>query len=198
MDSTRKYIAIDLELEQPNSNSDTPDSLIEIEKIIQLGAVVFDKNGILENLCYHIHYPHKLSNFISSLTKIKTEQLNSSTLTITDAMNLLKLKREEHQAERNLIQWGNGDDKAIEQEIGRPLFDFGFGRSTINAAHLFKAYAWANNISVKGGLKKAFNSLQIKPPVVRFENNNLGFHNATFDAAVTALVFNKIMEKLVK
>lgn len=194
--TTRKFIAIDLELEQPYTNIQTPDSVINVERIIQLGAVVFDETGILETLCYNIQYPHKLSEFISKLTGIKSETVNNSTLSLEDAVNLLKLKREEYGAERNLIQWGAGDTEAIQLEIGKPLYDFGFGRSSINVAHLFKAYSWVNDVSVKGGLKKAFNHFQLKSPAIRFDGNNLGFHNAAFDAAVTALVFNKLLEVL--
>lgn len=194
--NNRKYIAIDLELEQPKDSIEAADSAINYEKIIQIGAVVFDETNIIEVLCYNIHYPHKLSNFISELTGIKSTDLNNSKFSLEDVIIILKDKREGYKAERNLIQWGNGDSVAIEKELNKSLVDFGFGRSAINVAHLFKIYSWANNISTKGGLRKAFNNLNIPSPVIRFDKNNLGFHNAAFDATVTALIFNKLMEKM--
>jgi inhibitor of KinA sporulation pathway (predicted exonuclease) len=194
------YISIDLELEQAKTNHQTPDSAIDEEKIIQLGAVVFELDEtypkILEKFMLNIHYPHKLSEFITKLTKITSEDVNESDLTLKDAFDIVKNAREKYNASRIMVQWGGGDEKCIEKEYGQSLASLGFGRSAINTKHLYQMYAEMNNLKFRGGLSKSMAQLGLKFECVRHDGKNYGAHNALTDALNTAIVFNHLIFKL--
>jgi inhibitor of KinA sporulation pathway (predicted exonuclease) len=190
-----RFLSIDLELERPNTEDNAKDSLATKATIIQVGISVFQIANpepiFLENHCLTLHYPHKLSAFIEKLTKIKSEEVNASTLTIEDANRILRELREKHNTSRIMVQWGHGDFEELKKyDINNDLEVF--GRSAYNTKHLFQLYATMNNIKKVGGLSKCMGRLGIQ-----FNGNidgkQLNKHNALGDAVNTVHIFNKLL-----
>lgn len=181
-------IAIDLELEQPKTKAQTSDSKLDVEKIIQVGWVVFnDENGeIVKSVVKNINIGVPLSSFIKSLTGISDEDISNGTDLIS-IINELHADREAYQCSRKLITWGAGDQEAILKELPKD-YKWGFGRSSFNVKHLFQLWAEVNGITPGGGLKKSMNKLGLK-----FKGSA---HNALVDAENTATVFLELSRKL--
>ena len=74
MNTNKIHCCIDLELEQPHTNHQTPDSQLNKEMIIQVGYVIYEiepEFKVLEEVSDFINIGVKLSEFIKKLTKIK-------------------------------------------------------------------------------------------------------------------------------
>lgn len=181
-------IFLDLELEQPYTNHQTPDSCLATEAIIQVGYVVMnDVTGeFLFEACRNVFIGVPLSSFIKKLTGISDEDLKTGTdlVTIIDELNSV-IKT--YNCSRKLHQWGGGDDVCIKAELPKN-YPWQFGRSAVNVKHLFQLWSEANGISPSGGLKKSMSKMGLK-----FEG---GAHNALIDAKNTAIIFKALMEKL--
>lgn len=192
-----RYIAIDLELEQPNSNNQTPDSQTDKEKIIQAGVVVFELTSeepvILFSKTFMLNYDKPLSGFIKSLTSITDSDVNSATLTSMDILGIISALRQEYGASRQIVEWGAGDTKALLLESNSTSDDVGLARSQINVKTLFQCYALANNIKTKGGLSKSMGKLGLQFKGTHYNGRNRGVHWAEADALNTARIFNKII-----
>jgi len=189
------FLSIDLELESPKSNPNTHDSITDSWTIIQLGISVFSlgkSNPIfLENVCLTINYPHKLSAYIEKLTGITSEEVNTSTITLQDAIKTLRQLREKHNASRILVQWGHGDFEALKEHDTNNDLEV-FGRSAYNVKHLFMLFAVTNRMKRRSGLSKSMGKLGLT-----FDGNidgkQLWKHNALADAYNTARIFNRLL-----
>jgi DNA polymerase III alpha subunit (gram-positive type) len=201
-----RFIAIDLELEQPNTNHQTPDSKTSDEVIIQVGVVVFelakDEPTILHSETIFLNYPAPLSQFIKTLTSITDEQVNSSTHSPFFALERIAILRRDYEASRQIVEWGSGDTLALREHSGVSLENFvkryGFARSTINVKNIYQCYALANNIKRQGGLSKSMSKVNLNFKNTTFEDKNKGAHWAETDAMNTARIFNKLIELLKK
>jgi inhibitor of KinA sporulation pathway (predicted exonuclease) len=184
-----KHIAFDLELEQPKTNHQTPDSVLEDEKIIQIGYVIYSLEPefhIYKTNCLNINIGVPLSSFIKKLTGISDEDIANG-ISLNEAVEILKQDAKDFDTKRVLKQWGGGDQSALEKELGKSI---GFGRSGCNIKHMYQVFAEANNINASGGLKKSLSKCGIK-----FEGSA---HNAAADALNTAKMHYFLHKKLKK
>lgn len=196
-----RYIAIDLELEQPRSNQQTPDSQTDKEKIIQAGIVVFELTDsepiILHSETYMLNYEKNLSTFIKNLTSIEDKDVNNAEYNAIGIIAEIRELRELWNTSRQIIEWGSGDTKCLMEEAyltPEDLSDiWGFARSQINVKTLFQCYALANNIKTRGGLSKSMGKLGLQFKGTRYNGKNRGVHWAEADALNTARIFNKII-----
>jgi hypothetical protein len=196
-----RYISFDLEIEQPNTRSETSDSYVVEPFVIQVGYVVFQldlnkENPVfLEEQVIHLQYPHPISNFIKSLTSIEDEDCMSSFIDATDALKMMKESRERWGTSPQLVQWGGGDDIALlNQSAFKSMhYDVGFTTTSINAKQLFQLYASVNGIKPRGGLSKSMSKLGLTFPQTKWNNKNKGAHWSLTDAKATAIIFNKLM-----
>jgi DNA polymerase III alpha subunit (gram-positive type) len=201
-----RFIAIDLELEQPNTNQQTTDSLTDEETIIQVGIVVFeltlDEPNIIHSETIFLHYPHPLSKFIKTLTSITDEQVNSSTNSPFYALQKIALLRKDYGTSRQILEWGSGDVLALREHSGLSLDNFinryGFARSTINVKNIYQAYALANSIKIQGGLSKSMAKLKLDFKNTSYNGKNKGAHWAETDALNTARIYNKLINLMRK
>jgi len=195
-------IALDLELEQPKTNSQTPDSKLDLSKIIQVGWVIFEPmlNGSMNILkerreYINIHVP--LSEFIKKLTHITDEQIESGD-TLINVYNKLYVDRSEFNTSRVIRQWGGGDMDQIRIELESETsinilesnnFKWEFGRDGFNVKHLYQAYALANNHNTSGGLSKCLSNCGLTWM-------GQGKHDALNDAVNTAQLYSFLQSKL--
>lgn len=201
-----RFIAIDLELEQPCSKPQTYDSKTAEEVIIQVGIVVFELSKedpiILHSETIFLHYPYPLSEFIKTLTSITDEQVNTATLAPYHALTRIGILREQYGTSRQIVEWGAGDTLELREHSGVSLDNFvnklGFARSTINVKNIFQCYALANNIKQRGGLSKSMAKLNVEFKNTNYEGRNKGAHWAETDALNTARIFNKLINLMRK
>lgn len=202
-------IALDLELEQPKANPQTPDSKIDEAKIIQLGWVVFKPlpGGSLDVLKERREYVNigvPLSAFIKNLTGITDEQVAGGTY-LVEAYNELRADRLEFEASRVVRQWGNDDMEHMREEIegnSNPLnssnialmrahnYQWEFGRGGFNVKHLYQAFALANGMNTSGGLSKCINRCGLN------WMGQGGKHDALNDALNTAQIYAFLQSRL--
>lgn len=198
-----RFLAADLELEQPKSNPQTPDSRILTEKIIQVGIVVFETGEeckILHSETMNINYNRPLSEFIKTLTSIKQEDVENSQYTSADAMKKIGYLMGVYGADRRIVEWGGGDVRALQRETGfSDDFCYQLGlttRSSFNAKNLFQCYAMMNNIKARGGLSKSLTKMGLMFKNTTYNGSNKGAHWAETDALNTAIIFNELLQRM--
>lgn len=186
---SRNLISLDIEMEQPMSNPQTPDSSIYEPETIQVGFCVISPQGefLLSGL-YNIHKEYQLSDFIKKLTGISDNDLANG-VSLAEAYVGLCQTRERYDASRKILTWGQGDQQQIQKELGVSV-PWQFGNSSFNVKHLYQFYAEHNGLNSSGGLKKVCDRLGIK-----FEGRA---HNALTDSIMTAKVYLKLCELIFK
>ena len=179
--------ALDLELEQPSSNPQTPDSLLTEAKIIQIGAVFFNQ-CTQETLFYKdwkINIGVPLSAFIKKLTGITDQQISEGTTIDIAYKDLLDLVVS-YEVVRRPIVWGSGDLTALQNEAK----SYKLGRGESNVKALWQDLAPMLGINGRGGLSKACSKAGI------------GFigksHDAVVDSFNTMRMFLHIMDMIKK
>jgi inhibitor of KinA sporulation pathway (predicted exonuclease) len=193
------FIAIDLELEQPKTNSQTPDSFIEHEQILSLGVCVGDENGKIlhkENIFYL--YEHPISAFIKDLTGI-TEANVVNGVTPLAAFERLVAIRDQFDASRVLLEWGSGDYSSLMKEAGLPMANSVFGRSGLNVKHHYRTWCMAHQMSPSGGLKTSMNKFtkNSTDPTNKFFKFEGDPHRSDVDAYNTYRFYIKLMKTMI-
>jgi inhibitor of KinA sporulation pathway (predicted exonuclease) len=197
----KRFISLDLELEQPNTKPQTRDSKVKEATIIQVGLTVFELNfngdiNILENVEMNINYKYKISHFIKKLTNIKDEDCNNSPFTINDAREKMRELKEKYQTEDAIIEWGSGDTKALFK--GVKVRDYGFS-FPIDVKKLYQNFAIVNDMKPRSGLSKSMAKMGVIKKDnfqflhLRYEERLLSSHNALCDAYNTARIYNKLL-----
>jgi inhibitor of KinA sporulation pathway (predicted exonuclease) len=172
------FTALDLELNQPSG------------KIIQIGAVTGNiyTGEILERLSVYVNPKEEIATFITELTKIKQEDVDSG-LTLEEAYRLLEEMHKSHQAFCNPITWGGGDSVELINQLKQenPSFQgWCFGRRWIDTKTLYVTWRLANQKPPTGGLSRAMANLGLQ-----FRGQA---HNAIWDAENTFYTYCKIVE----
>jgi len=179
--------ALDLELEQPKSNPQTPDSQLDSPRIIQVGVAFFNiRTGeIVETKSWYINIGVPLSAFIKELTSTTQDQLDTGT-TIETAYAELLLLIKAYKCFRQPITWGGGDLRALQDEVG--LSDL--GHVEMNVKTVYQAYAqilgWKRKIGLSGACERLGLSFIGRP------------HDAVNDAVNTARIYHYFMQRLNK
>lgn len=187
------YCALDLELEQPSTNPQTPDSVLSESKIIQIGYVIYTIEPSFEVLAHNSIYINigvPLSAFIRKLTGITDNQVAQGT-DIQTGYNELAMDHDKYKFNRIIIQWGGGDIETLKEEVDPSTWKF--GRTGFNLKHLYRMYAEMTGLNPSGGLAKCMSKCELK-----WEGR--GKHNALTDAYNTArfhsFLYTRIKESL--
>ena len=185
------HCCIDLELEQPKSNFQTPDSQLEEEKIIQVGYVIYELEPefkVIKQFSEFVNINVPLSFFIKKLTGITDSDIESGS-TIESIYNQLVEDQKQYNFSRIIKQWGGGDMNCLKKELPNVKWEFGY--SGCNIKHLYQLYAEANGLNTSGGLSKCMGRCGLT-----WEGR--GKHDALIDALNTAkfhsFLYNKIKE----
>jgi inhibitor of KinA sporulation pathway (predicted exonuclease) len=182
-------IAFDLELEQPNTNRECPDSKISERKIIQVGWVIFNQNTgkILKENQAFINIGVPISQYIRKLTGISNDDIASG-ITLLEAVGKLSRDREEFGADRILYEWGS-DTNSLLSELGGYYEGWSFGMFGFNVKHQYRVFAEARGLNPSGGLSKCVGRMGLKWI-------GQGKHNAVVDARNTALLSCEIFKRI--
>ncbi len=178
--SIEVFTALDLEMNKPSG------------KIIQIGAVTGNiyTGEVLERLSVFINPNEEIDPFITQLTKIKQDDINSGS-TLEEGYRLLQKMHEKHKAFCNPITWGGGDSAEIINQLKKENPDFQgwcFGRRWIDTKTLYITWRIASQKPPKGGLSRAMANLGLQ-----FKGQA---HNAVWDAENTFYAYCKIVEMM--
>jgi inhibitor of KinA sporulation pathway (predicted exonuclease) len=174
-------LVIDCEYNQPST------------KTIQIGAAVFKaRTGeMLESLEVYVNPGEPIVDYITELTGITDDDVKNA-ISIAEAYSLLKNLHSKHKCFMNPIVWGSGVrndsmhiyNEAFPTEESRKNNPNFMGFRVIDAKTIYQSIQMLNNKTVKGGLKKACETVGIQ-----FEGSN---HTALADAVNTFRIWHKL------
>lgn len=174
----RNYLALDLELEQPS------------KEIIQVGTAVFclDTEQFLERKTWYITLGKPLSQFITDLTGITDEDLNTKGVSLKQMYSELTELHKKYSCCVNPVTWGGGDHRCLRAALGLSEDDpYLFGHREIDSKTIFQSWRRALRQPVQGGLAKSMLKLGLK-----FDGRK---HDAGSDAFNTARVYMALLKK---
>jgi inhibitor of KinA sporulation pathway (predicted exonuclease) len=163
-------ISIDLEMNQPSG------------RIIAIGAVAFNDNGIVDTFHEWVNPNEPLNDFIRTLCHVDVDLGSMDQL--DDVYDKFKIFVEKHGCHRQAIAWGGGDCRTLKQQISASK-DWCLGRTEMNVKCLVQAILHSRGVKVQGGLSKSLGKFGLK-----FQGTK---HRADSDALNTALLYLKII-----
>lgn len=179
MNQTQKYLALDLELNQPSG------------KIIQVGVAIGSAGDRREQYItkkWYINPNEPLDPFIIDLTGITQNDISSYCVSHqTVARELGELIRE-HQTFINPVTWGGGDSRELLEEFCKNHADFPhFGRRWVDVKTWYTLHMLCKGKEPKGGLASAMGQYKL-----HFKGRA---HQADIDAENTLALFFKILNR---
>lgn len=177
MNKAQKYLALDLELNQPSG------------KIIQVGIAIgsaTDKKYFTKK--WYIDPKEPISEFITGLTGITDADIRNESWSHSYVAEELGALIKEHNCFINPITWGGGDSSELQAEFSKQCVDFPhFGRRWIDVKTWYTFLMLARGKKPSGGLASAMGAYKL-------QFNGLA-HRADVDAENTLAFFFKLLER---
>jgi inhibitor of KinA sporulation pathway (predicted exonuclease) len=182
------FLVLDLELNQPSN------------KIIEIGIVIADiyRKEIMHKESIYVKIDEPLNPYIIDLTGITEEILESQGVDLLTAAKRIRAIQDEFKPFINPVTWGQGDKKALEEQVRAQLNDYEenkefndalkiqMGRREVDVKTLYVAYRLANKQRPQGGLAKALRHMN--------QNFKGKKHSARDDAENTYYMFLEMLK----
>lgn len=147
MSTTQKFLALDLEMNQPSGKV--------IEVGVCIGAYNQPDNEYVRRSWY-INPEEPIDEFITSLTGISDQTIATSAVPWATMAEELSGLIEEHQPFLNPVTWGGGDSQLLLKSLSEQGVPFPhFGRRWIDAKTIHVFNNLAEGKSFKGGLRSS-------------------------------------------
>ena len=179
IDRTQKYLALDLELNQPSG------------RIIQVGVAIGKADYRFENYFtkkWYIDPLEPIDQFIIDLTGITDGDIRANAVSHETVARELGELIKEHKCFVNPVTWGGGDSVELLQEFSKQCVDFPhFGRRWIDTKTFYTLLMFAKSKKPSGGLASAMGAFKL-----HFKGTA---HRADVDAANTLALFFKLIDR---
>ena len=179
IERTQKYLALDLELNQPSG------------KIIQVGIAIGKQDDRFENYFtkkWYIDPNEPISDFIIGLTGITDNDIKANCVSHETVARELGDLIKEHNCFVNPVTWGGSDSIELLNEFSTKCVDFPhFGRRWIDTKTFYTLLMFAKNKKPSGGLASAMGAFKL-----HFKGTA---HRADVDAANTLALFFKLIDR---
>ena len=177
-----KFLALDLELNQPNG------------KIIQVGVAIGDKNTRFEDYVvrkWYLDPQEPISEFINDLTGITDSDIRAEAYSHEHVARELGELIKEHKVFVNPVTWGGGDSVELLAEFCKNHAEFPhFGRRWIDVKTWYTYLMLTRGKAASGGLASAMGYFKM-----HFKGQA---HRADVDAQNTLALFFKLLERQAK
>ena len=174
-----KFLALDLELNQPSS------------KIIQVGVAIGDKHTRFEDYVvrkWYIDPQEPINEFINDLTGITDSDIRANAYSHEHVARELSELIREHKVFVNPVTWGGGDSVELLAEFCKNHADFPhFGRRWIDVKTWYTYLMLTRGKAASGGLASAMGYFKM-----HFKGQA---HRADVDAANTLALFFKLLDR---
>lgn len=179
LDRNQKFLALDLELNQPSG------------KIIQVGIAIGSINDTYDTMIkrkWYIDPGEPISEFIIQLTGITDLDIRGNCVSHETVARELSALIKEHNCFMNPVTWGGGDSTDLIAEFNKKCIDFPhFGRRWIDVKTWYTLMMLAKNKKPNGGLASAMGAFKL-----HFRDQA---HRADIDAANTLVLFSKLIQR---
>jgi DNA polymerase III alpha subunit (gram-positive type) len=179
IERTQKYLALDLELNQPSG------------KIIQVGVAIGKADDRFENYFtkkWYIDPNEPIDQFIIDLTGITDSDIRANAVSHETVARELGELIKQHNCFVNPVTWGGGDSVELLAEFSKQCVDFPhFGRRWIDTKTFYTLLMFARNKKPSGGLASAMGAFKL-----HFKGTA---HRADVDAANTLALFFKLIDR---
>jgi inhibitor of KinA sporulation pathway (predicted exonuclease) len=179
IERTQKYLALDLELNQPSG------------KIIQVGVAIAKADDRFENYFtkkWYINPNEPIDQFITDLTGITNSDIGANCVSYETVARELAELIKEHNCFVNPVTWGGGDSVELLAEFSKQCVDFPcFGRRWIDVKTWYTLLMFARGKKPSGGLSSAMGVFKLQ-----FKGTA---HRADVDAANTLAFFFTLLER---
>lgn len=185
MDNTKKYLALDLEL------NNAPDGSTPNPKIIQVGVAIGSMNQpknewLVKHWFVKVNEP--IYPFITELTGITNEDIKQYGMTHYEIGKELSNLINENGVFTNPVTWGGGDSTELKSEFEVNGIHFPhFGRRWVDVKTWYVLHMLSKGKNPKGGLSSAMAEFGLK-----FEGEA---HRADVDAFNTLALFFAILSR---
>lgn len=185
MDKNKKYLALDLEL------NNAPDGSTPNPKIIQVGIAIGSANqSKSEWLVKHwfVKVNEPIYPFITELTGITNDDIRNKGMSHYEIGKELSNLITEHDVFTNPVTWGGGDSTELKKEFEMNGIHFPhFGRRWVDVKTWYVLHMLSKGKSPKGGLSSAMGEFKL-----HFDGQA---HRADIDAMNTLELFFHILSR---
>ena len=179
IDRNQKYLALDLELNQPSG------------KIIQVGIAIGKADDKFENYLvkkWYIDPNEPIDQFIIDLTGITDSDIRANCVSHHTVATELSSLIKEHNTFINPVTWGGGDSVELLAEFCKNPAEFRhFGRRWVDTKTWYTLMMLARGKNPTGGLSSAMGQFKLQ-----FKGDA---HRADVDAANTLALFFKLIDR---
>lgn len=182
IDRNQKFLALDLELNQPSG------------KIIQVGIAIGSINDKFENYIvkkWYIDPKEPISDFIIGLTGITDSDISANAFSHEYVARELAALIKQHNTWINPVTWGGGDSRELLDEFSKNQVDFPhFGRRWVDVKTWYTYLMFARGKTPAGGLSSAMGAFKL-----HFKGTA---HRADIDAANTLAFYFNLLQRQTK
>lgn len=189
MDINKKYLALDLELNNASDNSTTNPKIIQVG--IAIGNFNDYQNDNLLSQKWYLNPEEPIFEFITGLTGITDADIVSSAVPHAQVALEIGTLIKSHECFLNPVVWGGGDSTELKSEFKNRSIAFPyFGRRWIDVKTWFLLNALANGKNSNVGLSSALTACKLKFKGIP--------HRADDDALNTLRLFFELLNRQYK
>jgi inhibitor of KinA sporulation pathway (predicted exonuclease) len=160
VDKNKKYLALDLELNNAEDNSTAKPKIIQVG--VAIGSFLDFQNDNLLSQKWYLNPEEPIFEFITRLTGITNADIKKNAVAHAQVALEIGALIKSHECFINPVVWGGGDSAELKSEFRDRSIAFPhFGRRWIDVKTWFLLTALANGKNPNGGLSSALTACKL-------------------------------------